>query len=200
VSGTACLRASCRWPHARPRFRRTDRSALLGARSAAARRAGAPDLERYFTVRAFAAALVAGAFAIAGIAVLHTDAPQLYDGLTSDGLPLVIISGLCGLAVLELLRRGATRGLRPPAVGALVAVIWGWGVAQYPYLLPESLTIAQGAAPSATLTSVLIVFGVAVVLVLPALALLFTLAQRSVIEESEGPQPYKNVPLAGPPG
>jgi cytochrome bd-type quinol oxidase subunit 2 len=65
--------------------------------------------------------------------------------------------------------------------------------------LPEKLTIDQGAAPSATLTSVLIVFGVAVALVLPSLALLFTLAQRSLIEESEGPQPYKSAPLAGPP-
>ena len=34
----------------------------------------------------------------------------------------------------------------------------------------------------------LIVFGVAVVLVLPSLGLLYTLAQRSLIEESEGPQ------------
>ncbi len=156
-----------------------------------ARRAGAPDLVRYFTVRALGAALVAGAFAIAGIVVLHGDAPHLYDRLTSTALPLVILSGLCGLAVLVLLRRGAPRGARPLAVGALVAVIWGWGVAQYPYLLPETLTIAQGAAPSATLTGVLIVFGVAVVLVIPAIALLFTLAQRDLIQESEGPQPYQ---------
>ena len=88
-----------------------------------------------------------------------------------------------------LLRRGAARGVRALAVAAVVAVVWGWGVAQYPYLLPETLTIADGAAPSATLTSLLIVFGVAVVLVLPAIALLFTLAQRSLIEEGEGPQP-----------
>ena len=159
-----------------------------------ARRAGVSDLVRYFTGRALGAALAAGAFAIAGIAVLHADAPHLYDRLTSNALPLVIISVLCGLAVLVLLRRGAARGLRPLAVAALVAMIWGWGVAQYPYLLPDTLTIAQGAAPGATLGSVLIVFGVAVVLVLPALALLFTLAQRDLIQEGEGPQPYQNVP------
>ena len=63
----------------------------------------------------------------------------------------------------SLLRRGARRGARPLAVGAVVAVVWGWGVAQYPYLLPQKLTIADGAATSATLTAVLIVFGVAVV-------------------------------------
>ena len=65
--------------------------------------------------------------------------------------------------------------------------MWGWGVAQHPYLLPQVLTIDQGAAPSATLTAVLIVFGAAVVLVLPSIGLLYTLAQRSMIEESAAP-------------
>jgi cytochrome d ubiquinol oxidase subunit II len=153
-----------------------------------ARRAGALDLERYFTVRALGAALAAGALAFAGIFVLRADARYVYDGLTDEGLPLVIGSALCGLGVLVLLRRGAARGVRPLAVGAVVAVIWGWGVAQYPYLLPKTLKIADGAAPSATLTGVLIVFGVAVVFVLPALAFLYTLAQRSMLEESDGPR------------
>ena len=57
----------------------------------------------------------------------------------------MILSRLCGLGVLALLWRGARRGARPLAVGAVVAVIWGWGVAQYPYLLPQTLTIKEGA-------------------------------------------------------
>jgi cytochrome bd ubiquinol oxidase subunit II len=153
-----------------------------------ARRAAAADLERYFTTRALVAALAAGALAVAGILVLKGDAEYVYDRLTHEGLPLVIVSGLCGLGVLVLLWRGAARGARPLAVGAVVAVVWGWGVAQYPYLLPEQLKIADAAAPDATLTAVLIVFGAAVVLVLPAIALLFTLAQRSMIEETAAPE------------
>jgi cytochrome d ubiquinol oxidase subunit II len=156
-----------------------------------ARRAGTPDLERYFSTRAVAMGFVAGAVAVAGILVLRSDASYVYDRLTNEGLPLVILSGLCGLGVLELLCRGAARGARELAVGAVVAVVWGWGVAQFPYLLPEKLTISDAAAPSATLTTILIVFGAAVVLVLPALGLLYTLAQRSVVEESEGPRPQE---------
>ena len=75
----------------------------------------------------------------------------------------------------------------PLAVGAVAAVIWGWGVAQYPYLLPETLTIDDAAAPSATLTGVLIVFGVAVVLVLPSIGLLYTLVQREPGRGERGP-------------
>jgi cytochrome d ubiquinol oxidase subunit II len=157
-----------------------------------ARRAGTPDLERYFRTRAMAAAVAAGALAVAGIAALRADARYVYDGLTGDGLPLVIVSVLCGAGVLVLLRRGARRGARPLAVAAVAAVICGWGVAQHPYLLPKSLTISAAAAPSATLTSVLVVFGAAIVLVVPALALLFVLAQRSLIEEGERPQPHQS--------
>ena len=118
-----------------------------------ARRFGDADLERYFAVRALAAAAVAGAVAVAGILVLRSDARYVYDGLVSEGLPLVIVSAACGVAALILLWRGARRGLRPLAVGAVVAVIWGWGAAQYPYLLPTTLTIEDGAASSETLTA-----------------------------------------------
>jgi cytochrome bd ubiquinol oxidase subunit II len=152
-----------------------------------ARRARAADLERYFTARALGAAVAAGALAVAGIFALRADARYVFDGLTGDGLPLVIVSALCGTAALVLLRRRARRGARPLAVGAVAAVIWGWGVAQHPYLLPQDLTIDAAAAPSATLTTVLIVFGVAVLLVLPSIVLLFTLAQRGVIEETASP-------------
>ena len=155
-----------------------------------AHRAGDPDLERYFSARALIAALAAGAIALAGILVYRADARFIYDGLTSEGLPLVIVSAACGFGVLALLWRGQRRGARPLAVGAVVAVIWGWGVAQYPYLLPQTLTIKDGAGPSGTLTAVLVVFGVAVVVVLPALGFLYTLAQRSALEgETQAPQP-----------
>src|SRR4051794_35170782 len=80
-----------------------------------ARRAGVPDLERYFTARALLTAVVTGALAIAGLVALHADARSLYDALTGDALPLVIVSLLCGSAVLVLLRRGASRGARPLA-------------------------------------------------------------------------------------
>jgi cytochrome bd ubiquinol oxidase subunit II len=148
-----------------------------------ARRFGDPELERYFARRAVAAALAAGLAAVGGIFALHADARPIFDGLTSEGLPLVLLSAACGTAVLVMLARGARRGVRPLAVGAVVAIIWGWGVAQYPFLLPGALRIEDGAAADPTLTAVLIVFGVAVVVVLPALALLFTLGQRSVLEE-----------------
>jgi cytochrome bd ubiquinol oxidase subunit II len=118
---------------------------------------------------------------------LHADARYIYDGLVDEGLPFLIASALCGAAALALLWRGATRGIRPLAVAAVVGVIWGWGAAQYPYLLPQKLTIADGAASSETLTALLVVFGVAAVVVAPSLLLLYTLDQRTVLEEETEP-------------
>ena len=153
-----------------------------------AHRAGVYDLERYFTQRALVAAVVAGVLAAVGLVELHEHARYVYDRLTSNALPLVILSGLCGIAVLALLWRRTRRGTRPLAILAVAAVVWGWGVAQFPYLLPTDLTISAGAAPDSALTGLLIVFGAAIVLVIPSIALLYTLAQRGMVEESPAPQ------------
>ena len=152
-----------------------------------ARRARAPDLERYFGTRALVSAIVTGALAAAGLVVLRSDARFVFDGLKGDALPLVILSIVCGTAVLVLLPRNARRGARVLAAGAVACVIWAWGVAQHPYLLPQKLTIAAAAAPSATLTSLLVVFAVAVLVVLPSLGLLFTLVQRNLVRETSRP-------------
>jgi cytochrome d ubiquinol oxidase subunit II len=162
-----------------------------------ARRAGTPDLEQYFSNRALIAALVTGALATVGLVALHADARTVFDGLKSDGLPLVVLSVVCGGAVLFLLRRRARRGARVLAAGAVAAVIWGWAVAQHPYLLPPSLTVSEAAAPSATLTTLLLVFGVAVLFVLPALGLLFTLVQRDLVRETAQPAPQPPEEAAG---
>ena len=77
-----------------------------------ARRAHTPDLERYFKRRALVAALVTGALAAVGLVALRADARSVFDGLKGDGLPLVILSVVCGSAVLFLLQRGARRGAR----------------------------------------------------------------------------------------
>lgn len=147
-----------------------------------ARRAGDHEMELYFERRALAAGAVAGAFAVIGLIALHSEGHYVFERLVHQGLPLLILSALCGIGMLVALLRGGRLLLRPLAVGAVVAVVWGWFVAQFPYLLPRSLTIGQGAAPDATLTAVFVVFGVAVLVVLPALALLYFLAQSDLLE------------------
>jgi cytochrome d ubiquinol oxidase subunit II len=144
--------------------------------------AGDEDLERYFARRALGMAVIAGGAALAGVFALRADARFVYDGLTSAGVPLVVLSAICGIGALVLLLRGVTRGIRPLAVGAVAAVVWGFFVAQHPYMLPKSLTIDEAVGASATQTEVIVVFLVAGVVCVPALALLYVLSHRRALE------------------
>ena len=151
-------------------------------------RAGSPDMVEYFRRRSIATGVLAGGAAFVGIFVLRADARYVFDGLTSRALPVVLISAVCGVASLVLAIRTTHRGARLLAAGAVAAVVVAWGVAQWPYMLPESLEVSEAAAPDATLTTVLVMFGVAAVLVLPSLGLLYVLEQRGVVETDDAPE------------
>jgi hypothetical protein len=69
-------------------------------------------------------------------------------------------------------------------MGAVATVVFGWGVAQWPYLLPTSLKVEAAAAPDATLISVVVVFLLAAVICLPSLGLLYVLDQKSLLDRT----------------
>jgi cytochrome d ubiquinol oxidase subunit II len=146
-----------------------------------ARRLADDDMVEYFRRRAMIAAVVAGVVAFAGIFVLHHDAPYLYAGLTSRGMPAVIVSALCGVGSLVLLMRHAPHWARVLSAGAVATIVLGWGMAQWNYVLPTTLTIAQGAAPSGTIAAVLVATGLAVAILGPSFVLLYTMDQRSLL-------------------
>jgi cytochrome d ubiquinol oxidase subunit II len=137
----------------------------------------------YFRRRAVGAAVVAGVVAFAGIFVLRADAEYLFHGLTSRALPLVILSALCGLGALVLLHRTSHRGARVAAIGAVASIVVGWGVAQWEYMLPETLTVEQAAAPDGTIGAVIVATVLAVLLIFPAFGLLYRLDQRGLLPE-----------------
>jgi cytochrome d ubiquinol oxidase subunit II len=145
------------------------------------RRLSDPAMVEYFRRRAVAASVVAGAVAFVGIFVLRADARYLFDGLTSRALPLVLLSAVCGAGSLYCLVRSAHRGARLLAIGAVASVIIGWGVAQWPYILPETLKVSQAAAPSGTLTALLVAAVGAALIVLPGFILLYALDQKSLL-------------------
>ncbi len=141
-----------------------------------------PSLVEYFRIRAIGTAVLLGGIALAGIAVLRADAPQLFDGLISRGLPLIVASAAAGISSIVLLMRRRLGLARVAAALAVITVIWGWAVAQYPYLLQPTLTVQAAAAPETTLRAMLISLVVGAALLIPSLVFLFTLFQRSQSE------------------
>ena len=105
---------------------------------------------------------------------------------TGRALPLVIAAGACGLAVLTLLTIGRLYGVRIIAAAGVAAVIWGWGIAQYPVLLPGTpVTLTNAGAPHATLAAIIWLAVAAVLTVGPSYALLLTLQGRQVLRASQ---------------
>ncbi len=150
-----------------------------------ARRLDDSTMVDYFRRRAVATSVVAGFVAVIGFFVLHDYATYVFDGLTSRALPLVIISAICGIGSLVLLVRDAHRWARVLSMGAVATVVVSWGVAQWPYILPTSLKVSQAAAPSGTLTTILVVFILAATIILPSLGLLYALDQKDMLEPDD---------------
>jgi cytochrome d ubiquinol oxidase subunit II len=144
-------------------------------------RLGEAAMVEYFRRRAVVAGVAAGVIALGGIFVLSADAEYLFDGLTSRALPLAVGSAVCGLAALGLLVRENHRGARVLAVGAVAAIVVAWGVAQWDYVLPETLTVEGAAAPDGTMAALLVATALAVLIILPAFVLLYVLDQRGLL-------------------
>jgi cytochrome bd ubiquinol oxidase subunit II len=142
-------------------------------------REGSAGLAEAFRARGLLTAVLVGVVALGGVVVLRADAPMLFAGLTHRGLPLMIVSGLAGLGSIGLLVRRRYGWARLAAGLAVVAVLWGWAAAQYPYILPPRVTIADAAASRTTLITLLVSLLIGAVLLVPALVYLYTLFQRS---------------------
>jgi cytochrome bd ubiquinol oxidase subunit II len=139
-------------------------------------RVQAPDLTTAFRRRALGFAVIGGAMAIGGLFVIRADTRDLYDGLTSGGgLAMVILSAAVGLITLWLLwtnRFEPARYTSGVAVGAMLA---GLALAQRPDFLPGQLSLQDAAAGDATLIATLIVLVLALLVIVPSIAVLFRL-------------------------
>ena len=96
--------------------------------------------------------------------------PYLFDGLTSRALPLVIVSGLCGIGSLVLLLRDADHGARA-ALGRRGGVGRG-RLGRRPVALhpaDEPRRCRRPRRRHGTLQTVLVVFVLAAVIILPSL-------------------------------
>ena len=167
--------------------------------AADAERHGKPELVEAFRRRALVSGAAAGGLAIAGLVVIHGDAPGLYTGLLHGGaLAVVIVSVLSGLAIVGLVWTRRFELARYGVALPIAAVIAGWALARYPTLLP-GLSVHRAAAPRDTLICLIVAVLAGGALLFPALALLFRLTlgghlQPSALDQA-GPSPGPAIPL-----
>ena len=134
---------------------------------------GEEELERDFRGRALVAGAVAGGLAAIGLVLVRSEAPILWEGMRDAGLLFALASAVAGVGSLVAVWSRRYRLARVGAIVAVASVLFGWGVAQWPYLIVPDVTVTAAAAPDATLRVVIIGFALGGAVLAPSLYLLF---------------------------
>jgi len=119
------------------------------------------ELQEDFRRRAIASGAAVFAIAVVGLAVFP-EAPSVNEWV-------VALTAIAALGALWSLWRRRYEWARIAAAAQVALIVWGWGIAQYPYLLPPDLTIAAAAAPRITLELALIAVVAGAIVLFPSL-------------------------------
>jgi cytochrome d ubiquinol oxidase subunit II len=133
-----------------------------------------------FRARALAAGVLAGVLALS-VLLLARGAPHLVTGLTRSAwaLPLHVATAACALGALAALWRRHFWWARTAAIAQVTLIVWGWGLAQYPYLVRPHLSIQSTAAPRPVLVLLLQILVAGAIVLIPSLVYLFRIFSPS---------------------
>ena len=128
-------------------------------------------LRNDFRERALGMAFVVFVFAALSLIAAHSGAPRVAAGVV--GSPWSILLHLCtgAAAVVAIVALWQRRYGRARIAAAMQAsfIIWGWALSEYPYLIPDTMTIRDAAAPVLTLRLLLVGLAAGAVVLLPSL-------------------------------
>ena len=117
-------------------------------------------------------------------------APAIRRGLGSApwSIPFHILTGAVALWAIWTIWKRQFRLARILVPIQVTLIVFGWGLAQYPYLVTPNLTFANVAAPDAVLRSTLIVLGVGGVLLMPAFWYFYAVFKGTVRRTKRTPE------------
>jgi cytochrome d ubiquinol oxidase subunit II len=133
------------------------------------------DLQDDFRRRALAAGAAVFVVAMLTLALAWQEAPLVWHGLVRAprAVPLHLLTGAAAVLALWALWSRRYRLARIAAAAQVTFILWGWALAQFPYIIPPDLTIADAAAPAVTLRLVALALAAGAVILLPSLLYLF---------------------------
>ena len=130
-----------------------------------------------FRAMALWAALAVGVFAALGLWFGRETLTATTQALLTNpaAIALQLVTGAAAVTAIGALVARRYRIARTAAVVQVSGIVWGWGLAQFPAMIPGVHTIASAAAPPATLRVVLVGVAGGMVVLIPSLWYLFTL-------------------------
>lgn len=138
-------------------------------------RAQKPALTERWRSRSLWMGTIIGAMAVVGLFVVRTYATHLWEGLLGYGAPAVWLSMAGGFLSLAAMWRRLYLLAAAGVFFAEFAVVLAWGISQYPYLIPTSMTIADAAAPANVLIAMIVCALGGMALLTPGLVYLFVI-------------------------
>ena len=138
-------------------------------------------LREDFRRRALATGVAVGVAAGLALLVARSGAPLMRHGLLGSAwaVPFQVATGLAAVSAFATLWTRRYRLARAAAAVQVSLILWGWVASQYPYVIPPDLTIADAAAPPATLHLVLIALGLGAAVLVPSLVYLYRVFKAS---------------------
>ena len=128
------------------------------------------ELQEDFRVRAFIAAVSVGAMAGISFLLSTKGAPSIRQGLGNSvwSIPFHILTGAVAVCAIWSIWRRYFQLARVLVPIQVVLIIFGWGLAQFPYIVAPNLTFSNTAAPDSVLRPVLIVVIIGGIILAPA--------------------------------
>jgi cytochrome d ubiquinol oxidase subunit II len=135
-----------------------------------------PELQDDFRLRALVSGVAVGALALVVFLLSGTRAPEIRAGISASpwAIPLHLITALCAVGAFAALWRRKYQLARMCAAGQVTLILWGWALAQYPYMVQPDITIKSAAAPAQTLRLLLVALSVGAVILFPSFYYLFS--------------------------
>lgn len=148
---------------------------------------GSPPLQELFRRRGIASGATLGVLGLIVLPITYSYAPYMWRGIVQlPGLAFMAIAAFALVASVVLLYWRRFWWARTAAIAQVVAVFGAWASAQYPYLIVPDVTIFSAASPRSVLVAMLILSVFYVIVLGPALALLFSLFKRHPASGGEG--------------
>lgn len=134
-----------------------------------------------FRRRALAAEAAALIVAAAGLVAAHAYAPHLRGSPLGGGWwdALQIATAAAALACVAALWTRRWQLARIAAGAQVSLILWGWVVAQYPWIIPETHDIRSASAPAITLKLLLAAIAIGAAILLPSLGYLYRTFART---------------------
>jgi cytochrome bd ubiquinol oxidase subunit II len=148
------------------------------------------ELREDFRSRALWSGTATVGISALAIPLLRLEAPHLWEGLFSArALPVLVTGIVAALAAGWFLQTRKYKQARVAAVAQIAALLAGWMLAQYPFIVYPDVTLENAAAPPATLQFFLTAIPFGFAMLLPSLWLLFRVFKGA--GERQPPQPHE---------